>query len=179
MKKYMIADLVKATREEILAEQQKLADSWNVTIFELECMQEISDNEADFRAILETAEALGVGPCDIDEGDVETYLDMGRELKGELESSIGPIQWIYDNELKAFIVYIALRDMKCGSGEVLYKLDKDQMKDWINSDSMGEYYNDNIRSQIEEDPRVSCGCCENLCEPQDIADFKQKHSSIS
>lgn len=179
MKKYMIADLVKATREEILAEQQKLADRWNVTIFELECMQAISDNEADFRAILETAEALGVGPCDIDEGDVEAYLDMGRELKGELESSVGLIQWLYDNKLKIFIVYLLLD----GNKPMLYSLNKDQMNDWKKSDSMGEYYNMYIRSNVELEQDdindIACGCTDNPCKQENIASFKAKYSSIS
>ena len=171
----MIADLVKATKDEILEEQNRLADDWNVTLFELECMQAISDNEADFKSILETAEALGLGPCEIDEGDVEAYLDMGRELKGELESSVGPIQWLYDNKLKAYLILMIL-----DNSPVMYKLDKDMMIDWKNSESMGEYYNSYIKGNSKiEDPEHSCGCGPNPCEPQQVDRFKAKFSSIS
>jgi len=175
MKKFMVADLVKATQDEILEEQQNLADRWNVTVFELECMQGISDNEADFKAILETADALGLGPCEIDEGDVESYLDMGRELKGELESSVGLIQWMYDNKLKAYLILMML-----GDTPVMYKVNKDLMMDWKNSESMGEYYNSYIRGNMDiEDPEHSCGCGPNPCEPEQVDRFNTKFVSIS
>ena len=171
----MIADIVKSTREEILAEQQRRADRWNLTIFELECVEAISDNEADFQAILETAEALGVGPCDIDEGDVETYLDMGREAKGELESSVGLIQWLYDNKLKAYLILMILNDRP-----IMYKVSPEIMKDWKNSQSMGEYYNLYIRGNSDiEDPEHSCGCGPNPCEQGQVDQYKAKYLSIS
>ena len=171
----MVADLVKATQDEILEEQQKLADRWNVTIFELECMQGISDNEADFKAILETADALGLGPCEIDEGDVESYLDMGRELKGELESSVGKIQWMYDNKLKAYLILMML-----GDTPVMYKVNKELMTDWKDSESMGEYYNAYIRGNTEiEDEDNSCGCGPNPCEQDDVDEYNTIFDSIS
>ena len=175
MKKFMVADMVKATKDEVLAEQQKLADSWNVTLFELECMQGISDNEADFQAILETAESLGLGPCEIDEGDVEAYLDMGREIKGELESSVGLIKWIYDNKLKAYLILMML-----GNTPVMYKVNKELMTDWKDSESMGEYYNSYIRGNTEiEDEENSCGCGPNPCEPEQVDRFNTRFVSIS
>jgi hypothetical protein len=176
MKKYMIADMVKGIREDLI---QTAMDRYNINESEAIRFVDNFPNESTWADVEETAEALGIDITDVEDDDVENFMSMGGTGKGELESSIGPIQWIYDNKLKAFIVYIALSDMTCGTGEVLYKLDKDQMMNWKNSDSMGEYYNDNVRSNIDEDPNVSCGCCDNLCDPQDIADFQEKYSSIS
>jgi hypothetical protein len=137
------------------------------------------DSEAEWRDVMTTAEALNAGIEDIDDDDVENYMSMGGEAKGELESSVGLIQWLYDNKLKVFIVYLLLD----GNKRMLYSLNKDQMNDWKDSDSMGEYYNMYIRSnpELEQDDLndIACGCQENLCDPEDIASFKAKYDSIS
>ena len=149
MKKYMVADLVK----------------------ELE-------NEADRAQREEVAESLGVEPGDVNDDDVENYLSMGGN-KGVMESSIGPIQWIYDNTLKAYIVYLVLETAK-GPRDILYRLDRDMMKQWKDSSSIGEYYNNIIRgNESIEKPGTSCGCGPNPCEPGQIDQFKTKYSSIS
>ena len=149
MKKYMVADLVK----------------------ELE-------NEADRAQREEVAESLGVEPGDVNDDDVENYLSMGGN-KGIMESSIGPIQWIYDNTEKAYIIYMVLETAK-GPKDIMYKLDPDMMKDWINSDSTGEYYNKFIKGNTSiEDPKHSCGCGPNPCEQGQVDQFKTKYSSIS
>jgi hypothetical protein len=206
MKKYMVADLVKDLKEDQI---KYLLDNYNITISDAKYivdnyrdqyaqdliakamdvyglnMRDAEEfvgnypNESTWADVEETAESLGVDITDVDDDDVENYMEMGGMNKGELNSSVGLIQWIYDNKLKAYIVYMSLQGLKCGTGEVMYKLTPEQMKDWNSQDSMGEYYNNNVRSQIEEDPAVSCGCCENLCEPQQIDTFKQRYSSIS
>ncbi|NBX78076.1 hypothetical protein EBQ93_01795, partial [bacterium] len=118
-------------------------------------MEEISDNEADFPAILETAEALGVGPCDIDEGDVEAYLDMGRELKGEINSSLGKILYWYNIALKVFILTTIFDD----GNPANYPVSVDELKSIKASESFGEYFNKNIRSNnLYSDKPGACGC---------------------
>ena len=149
MKKYMVADLVK----------------------ELE-------NEADSAQREEVAESLGVEPGDVNDDDVENYLSMGGN-KGVMESSIGPIQWIYDNTLKAYIIYLVLETAK-GPRDIIYRLDRDMMKQWKDSSSIGEHYNNIIRgNESIEDPRTSCGCGPNPCEPGQIDQFKNKYASLS
>ena len=138
------------------------------------------EDEADKAQREEVAECLGVEPGDVDDDDVENYNEMGG-CKGVIESSvsIGPIQWIYDNTLKAYIIYMVLETYK-GPTDIMYKLDPDMMKEWNNSDSSGEYYNSFIRGNTDiEDSEFSCGCNPNPCEPQQVDRFKQKFSSIS
>jgi len=149
MKKYMIADLVKE-----------------------------AENEADAAIRAEVAESLGLEPGDVDDDDVENYLSMGG-CKGDEESSIGPIQWIYDNTTKAYVIYMVLETFK-GPRDVMYKIDPDMLREWKNSDSMGEYYNKFIRgNEAIEDPKFSCGCGPNPCEPGQVDTFKARYSSLS
>ena len=137
-----------------------------------------AENEADRAQREEVAECLGVEPGDLDDDDVENYNDMGG-CKGVIESSIGPIQWAYDNKLKAYLIYMVLETSK-GPTDIMYKLDPDMMKEWNNSDSSGEYYNSLIKGNSDiEDSEFSCGCNPNPCEPQQVDRFKQKFSSIS
>ncbi len=153
MKKIMIADVVKAVAEEIEAEEDSAIRE-------------------------EVAESLGVEPGDVDDDDVENYLSMGGN-KGDMQSSIGPIQWIYDNTLKAYIVYLILETAK-GPRDIIYRLDRDMMKEWKDSSSIGEHYNNIIRGNKDiEDPSTSCGCGPNPCEPGQIDQFKNKYASLS
>lgn len=152
MKKFMIADLIKQL-----------------------------ENEADRAQREEVAWSLGVEPGDVDDDDVENYLEMGRENKGSLESSIGPIQWIYDNKLKAYLILAYLTfEIDKDPKPVMYKLSPQMMKEWNNSESFGEYWNQNIRKNAQiEDDEWACGCNPNPCEPQKIDQFTNKFNSIS
>jgi len=184
MKKVLIADLVKASQEEQLKEDQRLADLWNVTLFELECMKEISPNEADWDDIIATAESLNSDICDITEDDVWNYVDMGRENKGELESTVGPIQWLYDNKAKVYIVYMIVTTMS-KPRDIIYNIEPDVMKEWINSESMGEYWNEFIRSNSDiEDAAKSSdfpigGCNANPLDPSVVRRFNTRFVAIS
>ena len=181
MKKYMIADLVKditdsyldQRNEDILAEMNRsdvdeptaayLVDNWS--------------SEADRDQVLQVAESLGLDPQDVEDDDVENYMEMGG-AKGEIESSSGIIQWIYDNKLKAYIVLMMIEE-----NALMYLIDNNMMKEWINSDSAGGYYNDKIRGnkQIEsqgESSDVPCGCGPNPCEQGKIDQFNSRYNSI-
>ena len=149
MKKYMIADLVKE-----------------------------AENEADAAIRAEVAESLGLEPGDVDDDDVENYLSMGGN-KGDEESSIGPIQWIYDNTLKAYVIYMVLETLK-GPKDIMYKLSPEMLREWKDSSSLGEYYNKFIRrNETIEDPNFSCGCGPNPCETGQVDRFKAIYNSIS
>jgi len=106
----------------------------------------------------------------------------GAGSKDEAESSIGIIQWFYDNKLKAYIVYIMLTDNSNpdkAPTDVLYRISPEMMKEWSDSSSMGEYYNNNIRGNISlEDPNISCGCGPNPCEQGQIDQFKSNFDQI-
>jgi hypothetical protein len=205
MKKYMVADLVKDLKEDQI---KYLLDNYNITRSDAKYIvdnyrdtytqdliakamdvyglnmrnaEEFVDNypnESAWADVEEVAESLGVDITDVEDDDVENYMEMGGN-KGEMQSSIGPIQWIYDNTLKAYIVYLVLETAN-GPRDIIYRLDRDMMKDWKDSSSFGEHYNNIIRgNESIEHPETSCGCKEDPCEPGQIDQFKTKYSSIS
>jgi hypothetical protein len=138
-----------------------------------------AENEADLAWREEVAESLGVDPEDVDDDDVEYYLSMGRENKGELDSSVGEVSWIYDNTIKAYIIHMVVIGPNKPI-DLIYKLDPDMMKEWMNSDSIGEYYNTYIRSNKDiEDPDNSCGCQDEPCSEELIRSYKARYASIS
>jgi polyhydroxyalkanoate synthesis regulator phasin len=178
MKKYMVADLIKAVEDE---RDQEIIDHMSehggISYDESKYLLDNWDNEADHDQVILCAESLGLGITDIEDDDIENYMEMGGN-KGKIESSSGIIQWIYDNTLKAYIVLLMVEE-----NALMYLIDNDMMKEWINSDSAGEYYNENIRSneQIEsqgEPYGVPCGCGPNPCEQGKIDQFNNKYSSI-
>jgi hypothetical protein len=82
---------------------------------------------------------------------------------------------MYDNKLKAYLILMML-----GSTPVMYKVNKDLMTTWKNSESMGEYYNAYIRGNTEiEDEDNSCGCGPNPCEQAQVDRFNTRFVSIS
>ena len=155
MKKYMIADLVKA-----------------------------AENEADAEIRAEVAESLGIEPGDVDDDDVENYMSMGGESKGEMKSSVGPIQWLYDNKSKAYIVYMLVTNSD-KPRDIIYNIDPSIMREWKNSDSMGEYWNSNIRSNKSIENSASSldfpigGCDDNLLDPSTVRRFNTRFTAIS
>lgn len=159
-----------------------LIEKYDVNVSEALHLTENWDTEAEWRDVMETAEALGIGIEDVEDDDVENVMD-GAGSKGEDNSSIGIIQWFYDNTLKAYIVYIALTDNsnpKKNPTDVLYRIPPDTMKEWMGSNSMGEYYNNNIRSNVSlEDPSISCGCGPNPCEPSQIDQFNTQYNRLN
>ena len=166
MKKILIADVIKASydefrdqrNEEILAEMERsgvdepnasyLVDNWS--------------SEADRDQVIQTAEDLGVEPLDVSDDDVEA-INSGGGAKGEIESSSGPIRYKYILGI-GYMVHLVLN----GKDIMYQNIDPQTMSDWINADSAGNYYLDNIRSNVRDDQEL-CGCNANLCEPTDIA----------
>ena len=155
MKKYMIADLIKS-----------------------------AENEADAAIRAEVAESLGVEPGDVDDDDVENFMSMGGVAKGELKSSVGPIQWLYDNKAKAYIVYMLVTTSD-KPRDIIYNIEPSVMKEWINSESMGEYWNSKIRSNKSIENAASSldfpigGCDDNLLDPSTVRRFNTRFTAIS
>ena len=181
MKKYMIADLIKQSYDEFRDQRNEdiLAEMDRSDVDEPTAAYLVDNypNEADRDQVLQVAEALGLEPQDVEDDDVENYMEMGG-AKGEIESSSGIIQWIYDNTLKAYVVLMMIEE-----NALMYLIDNNMMKEWINSDSAGVYYNNNIcgNSDIEsqgESSEVPCGCGPNPCEQGKIDQFNSRYSSI-
>ena len=174
----MVADLVKDLRSDLIA---KAIKRYGLNKSEATRFVDNFPNESTWPDAEATAESLGVGIEEVEDDDVENYMEMGGN-KGEIESSIGPIQWAYDNKLKAYLIYMVLETSK-GPKDIMYKLDPIMMKEWKSfavDGSSGEYYNKFIKGNSDiEDSEFSCGCNPNPCEPQQVDRFKQKFSSIS
>jgi len=172
MKKFMVADLVKGIREDLI---QIAMEEYNLNESEATRFVDNFPNQSTWADVEETAESLGVDITDVEDDDVESYMEMGGTNKGELESSVGKIQWMYDNKLKAYLILMML-----GNTPVMYKVNKDLMTTWKNSESMGEYYNAYIRGNTEiEDEDNSCGCGPNPCEQAQVDRFNTRFVSIS
>jgi len=166
MNKILIADIVKASydefrdqrNEEILAEMERsgvdepnaayLVDNWS--------------SEADRDQVIQTAEDLGVEPLDVSDDDVEA-INLGGESEGEIESSSGPIRYKYILGI-GYMVHLVLN----GKDIMYQNIDPQTMSDWINADSAGNYYLDNIRSNVDPDQEL-CGCNDKPCVDTDIA----------
>ena len=231
MRKYLLADIVKAVESDAERELKRLIEKYNLTEDESKYLEDtwewkmwepvikasknlslsilniteeeieisrimddldVKENEArylyeNFRTdperldVIRTADKLDTDIENIGDDDVENVL-YGAGNKKESESSIGNIQWVYDRELKAYIVYIALTNNsnpKLEPTDVLYRIEPDLMKEWSESSSMGEFYNINIRSNKSlEDPAISCGCGPNPCEQGQIDQFNTKYNNL-
>ena len=161
----MIADVIKASYDEfkdqrdldILAEMDRsdvdeptaayLVDNWS--------------SESDRDQVLQAAEDLGVDPQDVSDDDVEAINEAGAN--GEIESSSGPIRYKYILGI-GYMVHLVLN----GKDIMYQNIDPQTMSDWINADSAGNYYLDNIRSNVAIDQEL-CGCNAKPCVDTDIA----------
>jgi hypothetical protein len=181
MKKYMVADLIKDLKSELIARAQ---ERYNLNDSEAERFVDNFPNESTWADVEEVAESLGLDITDVEDDDVENYMEMGGVAKGELESSVGPIQWLYDNKAKVYIVYMILKSTD-NPRDIIYNIEPKIMKDWTNSDSMGEYWNQYIRSNkdIEESASSSDfpigGCNDNLLDPSTVSRFNTRFVAIS
>jgi hypothetical protein len=181
MKKYMVADLVKGIREDLI---QIAMEKYNLNESEATRFVDNFPNQSTWADAEATAESLAVGIEEIEDDDVENYMEMGGIAKGELESSVGPIQWLYDNKAKAYIVYMVLT-LNDRPRDIIYNIEPSIMKEWNDSESMGEYWNQYIRSNasIEESASSSDfpigGCNDNLLDPSTVSRFNTRFVAIS
>jgi hypothetical protein len=196
MKKIMMADLIKDISNSYLEERalriKELTDQFNITkddatnivdnysdydtqdliatameaydlnLGEAEMFVDDHPNESTWADYESAAEELGVDITDVNDDDVEA-INSGGGAKGEIESSSGPIRYKYILGI-GYMVHLMLN----GKDIMYQNIDPQTMSDWINADSAGNYYLDNIRSNVRDDQEL-CGCNANLCEPTDIA----------
>jgi predicted transcriptional regulator len=181
MKKFMVADMVKDARSDLI---NRAKEAYDLNDSESERFVDNFPNESTWADVEEVAESLGLDITDVEDDDVENYMEMGGVAKGELESSVGPIQWLYDNKAKAYIVYMVLT-LNDRPRDIIYNIEPSIMKEWTDSESMGEYWNQYIRSNasIEESASSSDfpigGCNDNLLDPSTVSRFNTRFVAIS
>jgi hypothetical protein len=181
MKKYMIADLVKDLKADKAKEDQRLADLWNVTLEELECLREISDNEADWDDIMLTAESLEIGICDVTPDDVENVQDIW-DLGGsrgnayvEIGTSLGKAFIYY--ALGQYYLLVAFDE----GNPANYPIEKSEVSLISSASSFGTYFNQNMRTDDKySDIPGAWGCIgpnsdspKRLMTPEDKAKLPQ------
>jgi hypothetical protein len=181
MKKYMVADLVKDIRGDLI---NRAKTEYDLNDSEAERFVDNFPNQSTWADVEATAESLGVDITDVEDDDVENYMEMGGINKGELESSVGPIQWLYDHKAKAYIVYM-VATLSGKPRDIIYNIEPSIMKEWIDSESMGEYWNMNIRSNQDIENAASSsdfpigGCNDNLLDPSVVSRFNTRFVAIS
>ena len=181
MKKYMIADLIKDLKSGLVS---RAMEEYGLNKGNAEIFVDNFPNESTWADVEATAESLGIGIEEVEDDDVENYMSMGGN-KGEMKSSAGPIQWIYDNKAKAYIVYMVVRTKNDQPRDIIYNIEPDVMKEWIDSKSMGEHWNNSIRSNKDIEDKASSsdfpigGCNDNLLDPSTVSRFNTRFVAIS
>jgi hypothetical protein len=124
MKKYMVADLVKASKEERdLAIKEKAGDLG------------ISPEE-----LLDISQDLQIDPEELDQDDIDATRELGSS--GNIASSMGNIEFEYDSTNDNYVVSI---DFERG-GSAEYILDPDTLLE-LDANG-GAFYNSSIRGQM-------------------------------
>ena len=124
MKKYMVADLIKASKEERdLAIKEKAGDLG------------ISPEE-----LLDISQDLQIDPEEVNQDDIDATRELGSS--GEIASSMGSIQYEYDQDNDNYEVTI---DFNRG-GSASYSLDTDTVFE-LDANG-GAFYNSSIRGQM-------------------------------
>ena len=157
----MMADLIKDLGPDII---QRAMDRFNLNESDAKIFVDNYSNESDWDQVAEAADALNVDITDITPDDVEAMNEAGAS--GDIESSSGPIRYKYILGI-GYIVHLVLN----GKDIMYQNIDPQTMSDWINADSAGNYYLDNIRGNktLNGRPIELCGCNANVCKAADIA----------
>ena len=121
MKKFMVADLVKASEQERLLAIEEKAGSLEISIEEL----------------LSISEELQIDPEELDQDDIDAMEELGAS--GNIASSMGNIEYQYDPKNDNYVVSI---DFDRG-GSAEYALDPDTVFEFDSGG--GAYYNSSIR----------------------------------
>jgi hypothetical protein len=198
MKKFLLSDIKKALDEEDAREISRISRQYSVDINQARDMynltndQDVTEDEAfyltenwdgdpEWRDVIDTAFLLDTDIESIGDDDVENVMS-GVGSKGEFDSDVGIVQWVYDNTIKAYLIYMALTNnsnLDSSPQEVLYRLDPEMMAVWQESSSKGLYYNNNIRGNTAiEDPELSCGCSPEPCSPEQLEGFKTQYDRV-
>jgi hypothetical protein len=178
--KYIVDNYRDTYTQDLIA---KAMDVYGLNIRNAEEFVDNYPNESAWADVEEVADSLGVDVSDVDDDDVENYMSMGGN-KGNMESSVGPIQWIYDNKAKTYIVYMIVETMG-EPRDVIYNIDPNTMQEWLNSESMGEYWNEFVRSNKDIEEAANSeefppgGCNANILDPSIVRRFNTRFVAIS
>ena len=145
-------------RQDLIA---KAMDNYGLNLADAEMFVDDYPNESDWAQVEEAANALNLDITDISPDDVEAMNEAGPT--GEIESSSGPMRYKYILGI-GYMVHLVLN----GKDIMYQNIDPQTMSDWINSDSAGNYYLDNIRGNVDPDQEL-CGCNDKPCVDTDIA----------
>jgi hypothetical protein len=177
MKKYMVADMVKDVRSDLI---NRAKEAYDLNDSEAERFIDNFPNESTWADVEEAAEALGVDITDIEDDDVENVMSAG-EAKGEIESSLGKVFYWYSIALGTYLLTTVFDK----GNPAQYPISVSELEDIRSSESFGEYFNKNIRANSKySDKEGSCGCIgddpdkpKRLCNSLDFAqmpeEFKQ------
>ena len=124
MKKFMVADLVKASEQERLLAIEEKAGILEISIEEL----------------LSISEELQIDPEELDQEDIDAMEELGAS--GNIASSMGNIEYQFDPKNDNYVVSI---DFDRG-GSAEYALDPDTVFE-LDSNG-GAFYNSSIRGQM-------------------------------
>ena len=171
MKKYMVADLIKDLKSELIARAQ---ERYNLNDSEAERFVDNFPNESTWADVEETANALEVDITDVEDDDVENVMSAG-EAKGEIESSLGKVFYWYSIALGTYILTTVFDK----GNPAQYPISVSELQDIRSSESFGEYFNKNIRANPEySDKPGACGCIgddpdkpKRLCTSEDFANM--------
>jgi hypothetical protein len=184
MKKYMISDLVKDMTSQRELDILEIADIWDISYREAECLYDNYPNQADHRQVIETAEALGIDICDVEPDDVEnlqTLWDLagsqGNKPYSTIESSIGKVHPWYDYVLKSLMILIIFND----GNPANYPISKEDLAEATQYGSFGQFFNKKLRNNDKySDIPGAWGCIgpdpdspKRLMSPEDKAKLPQ------
>lgn len=145
----------------------KAMEQYELDLGDAEMFVDDYPNESEWAAVENAANELELDITDITPDDIEAINEAGG-VKGILDSSIGIVKYIYNHKMLAYSILLLLD----GKPLVYNNIEPNIMNEMINTDSVGSYYNDNLRGNTSYE---GCGCKENSCEPTDLLLF----SSIS
>jgi hypothetical protein len=178
MKKYMIADLIKAAEKETQNERdlaiQAEMDRSNVDKAVATYLVDNWSSEADRDQVLQAAQDLDLDPQDISDDDVEA-INAGGEPKGEISTSLGKVFYWYNILLGTFI----LTTIFDKGNPANYPISGSDLREIKSAESFGTYFNSNIRANaIYSDKDGACGCIgddpsnpKKLCTSEDFANM--------
>jgi hypothetical protein len=187
MKKYMVADLVKDLRSDLI---NKAKERYNLNDSEAERFVDNFPNESTWPDVEATAELYGVDITDVDDDMVEAYLSFSEEeiayvmelggipeAKGEIDSSLGKVIYWFNIALGVFILTTVFDE----GNPAQYPLTVSELKEIRKAESFGTYFNKNIRANpAYSDKEGSCGCIgddpdkpKRLCNSLDFAQMPE------
>lgn len=187
MKKYMVADMVKDVRSDLIDRASK---RFSINESESEVLVDNFPNEATWPDVEATAELYGVDITDVDDDMVEAYLSFSEEeiayvmelggipeAKGEIDSSLGKVIYWFNISLGVFILTTVFDE----GNPAQYPLTVSELKEIRKAESFGTYFNKNIRANpAYSDKEGSCGCIgddpdkpKRLCNSLDFAQMPE------